>query len=189
MARHGFAPRAVTRDLEWGIPVPLDGETWDGKCIYVWFEAVQGYSTCARIWSKTHASSLPDGEDTWKRWWCVDENGTVPRHLYFLGKDNIPFHTVIWPALILGLNHVHKGGTSSEPVSLPGPGNLRWRATFLPWSTSCLQEGNFRNHESMRFGFLRSLSATILIPCGITSALTCQKTMTRISTGPILSNA
>ena len=58
----GLRPRAVTRDLSWGIPVPLDGGEWDGKCIYVWFEAVQGYSTCARIWSQNHASELPDGE-------------------------------------------------------------------------------------------------------------------------------
>ena len=120
----GLRPRAVTRDLSWGIPVPLDGGEWDGKCIYVWFEAVQGYSTCARIWSQNHASQLPDGEATWKRWWCVDENGTHPRHLYFLGKDNIPFHTVIWPALILGMNHVNNGLTADNPVALPGPGDF-----------------------------------------------------------------
>ena len=120
----GLRPRAVTRDLSWGIPVPLDGGEWDGKCIYVWFEAVQGYSTCARIWSQNHASELPDGEATWKRWWCVDENGTHPRHLYFLGKDNIPFHTVIWPALILGMNHVNNGLTADDPVALPGPGDF-----------------------------------------------------------------
>ncbi|MED5319383.1 MAG: methionine--tRNA ligase [Candidatus Thermoplasmatota archaeon] len=120
----GLRPRAVTRDLSWGIPVPLDGGEWDGKCIYVWFEAVQGYSTCARIWSQNHASELPDGDATWKRWWCVDENGTHPRHLYFLGKDNIPFHTVIWPALILGMNHVDNGLTAAEPVALPGPGDF-----------------------------------------------------------------
>ena len=120
----GLRPRAVTRDLSWGIPVPLDGGEWDGKCIYVWFEAVQGYSTCARIWSQNHASELPDGEATWKRWWCVDENGTHPRHLYFLGKDNIPFHTVIWPALILGMNHVNNGLTADDPVVLPGPGDF-----------------------------------------------------------------
>lgn len=139
----GLRPRAVTRDLEWGIPVPLDGETWGGKCIYVWFEAVQGYSTCARIWSKTHAPSLPEGEETWKRWWCVGENETVPRHLYFLGKDNIPFHTVIWPALILGLNHVHKGGTASEPVSLPGPGEFALESNVPAMEYLMLAGGQF----------------------------------------------
>ena len=131
----GLRPRAVTRDLSWGIPVPLDGGEWDGKCIYVWFEAVQGYSTCARIWSQNHASQLPDGEATWKRWWCVDENGTHPRHLYFLGKDNIPFHTVIWPALILGMNHVNNGLTADDPVALPGPVTSLWNTTSLPWNT------------------------------------------------------
>ena len=80
----GLRPRAVTRDLEWGIPVPLEEESWIGKCVYVWFEAVQGYSTCARIWSEVHSDSLPDGTDTWKRWWNVADDGTVPRHLYFL---------------------------------------------------------------------------------------------------------
>ena len=160
----GLRPRAVTRDLEWVFQYRWTAKHGVANASHAWFEAVQGYSTCARIWSKTHAPSLPDGEETWKRWWCVGENGTVPRHLYFLGKDNIPFHTVIWPALILGLNHVHKGGTASEPVSLPGPGNLRWRATFLRWSTSCLQGDNFRNQESMRCGFLPSLNAMILTP-------------------------
>ena len=46
----GLRPRAVTRDLDWGIPLPLEGEEWDGKCIYVWFEAVQGYYSCAKLW-------------------------------------------------------------------------------------------------------------------------------------------
>ena len=78
---------------------------------------------------------LPDGADTWKRWWCVDDDGTVPRHLYFLGKDNIPFHTVIWPALILGMNHVNNGLTAEEPVRLPGRGILRLNQTSLPWNT------------------------------------------------------
>ena len=122
----GLRPRAVTRDLSWGIPVPLDGEEWGGKCVYVWFEAVQGYSTCARIWSSDVAAgnAHPDGADAWKRWWSIAEDGTVPRHLYFLGKDNIPFHTVIWPALILGLNHAAHGKTSTDPIEMPGPGDL-----------------------------------------------------------------
>ena len=115
----GLRPRAVTRDLDWGISLPLEGEAWDGKCVYVWFEAVQGYYSCARIWSERHS----DGED-WQRWWRVGEDGVVPRHLYFLGKDNIPFHTVIWPALIMGLNHAANGLGPEDPISLPGPGDL-----------------------------------------------------------------
>jgi len=115
----GLRPRAVTRDLSWGIEIPLDDDQWQGKCVYVWFEAVQGYLSCAQIWSKRFA-----GEDDWRKWWCVGEDGTTPRHLYFLGKDNIPFHTVIWPALILGLNHAKSERGGSGNVSLPQPGEL-----------------------------------------------------------------
>ena len=115
----GLRPRAVTRDLDWGIPLPLDGEEWDGKCIYVWFEAVQGYYSCAKLWSQRFAN-----ENDWEKWWKISDDGTRPRHLYFLGKDNIPFHTVIWPALIMGLNHAAKGLDSESKPTLPGPGEL-----------------------------------------------------------------
>ena len=115
----GLRPRAVTRDLDWGIPLPLEGDEWDGKCIYVWFEAVQGYYSCAKLW----ANRFSDSKD-YEKWWKVSESGNPPRHLYFLGKDNIPFHTVIWPAIIMGLNHANKGLDLSTPPSLPGPGDL-----------------------------------------------------------------
>ena len=115
----GLRPRAVTRDLDWGIPLPLDGDEWEGKCIYVWFEAVQGYYSCAKLWAKRFSDS-----DDYEKWWKISEGGKPPRHLYFLGKDNIPFHTVIWPAIIIGLNHANKGFDDSTPPSLPGPGDL-----------------------------------------------------------------
>ena len=115
----GLRPRAVTRDLDWGIPLPLEGKEWEGKCIYVWFEAVQGYYSCAKLWAKRHSNP-----SDYEKWWKISENGVAPRHLYFLGKDNIPFHTVIWPAIIMGLNHAHKGLDASSPPSLPGPGEL-----------------------------------------------------------------
>ena len=117
----GLRPRAVTRDLVWGIPVPFDEEDWNGKCVYVWFEAVQGYLTCAQIWAKRYAEEHGLADEAWKSWWCVDEAGNSPRHLYFLGKDNIPFHTVIWPAILLGLNMTGKGEATP---SLPQPGDL-----------------------------------------------------------------
>ena len=117
----GLRPRAVTRDLEWGVPLPFDDEQFDGKCVYVWFEAVQGYLTCAQIWAEKIAVSHPNGSESWKNWWCVDEEGNAPRHLYFLGKDNIPFHTVIWPALIMGLNMSMNGLNSPR---LPEAGDL-----------------------------------------------------------------
>ncbi len=134
----GLRPRAVTRDLEWGIPLPLEGDKWKGKCVYVWFEAVQGYYTCAKIWSERFAES-----DDWRKWWCVSDDGVAPRHLYFLGKDNIPFHTVIWPALIMGLNHANNGLGDEDPVSLPGPGDLALETNVPAMEYLMLAGGQF----------------------------------------------
>ena len=139
----GLRPRAVTRDLSWGIPLPLEDEEWDGKCVYVWFEAVQGYSTCARIWAQDFATEHEFGSDAWRKWWCVDENGDSPRHLYFLGKDNIPFHTVIWPALIMGLNHAENGKTLNDAVQLPGPGDLALESNVPAMEYLMLGGGQF----------------------------------------------
>jgi len=83
--------RAITRDLDWGIPVPVEG--WDGKCLYVWFEAVIGYLSAAIEWAKINGQP-----DAWHNWWYKPE----ARAYYFIGKDNIPFHAVIWPAQLSG---------------------------------------------------------------------------------------
>ncbi len=119
----GLRPRAVTRDIDWGITLPLEGDDWSSKRVYVWFEAVQGYYSCARIWGSRYAEkhAHPDGADAWKNWWTYPEEGEPPKHIYFMGKDNIPFHTIIWPAIIMGLNSPGgPGKVSSEPL----PGNL-----------------------------------------------------------------
>ena len=86
----GLHDRAITRDIEWGVPLPLDG--YEGKRLYVWFEAVIGYLSASIEWA--HNNNAPDA---WKPFW---EDGS--RAYYFMGKDNIPFHTVIWPAMLLG---------------------------------------------------------------------------------------
>jgi|TARA_Y100000310_G_scaffold174120_1_gene174219 methionyl-tRNA synthetase len=86
----GLHDRAMTRDLDWGIPVPLEG--YEGKCIYVWFEAVIGYLSATKEWGQRMGQP-----DRWKQFWqepC--------RSYYFQGKDNIPFHTIIWPSMLLG---------------------------------------------------------------------------------------
>ncbi len=84
----GLKDRAITRDLEWGVEVPLDG--FDDKRIYVWFDAVIGYLSASIEWAKQNNK---DWEVFWK-----DKN---TKHYYFLGKDNIPFHTIIWPAMLM----------------------------------------------------------------------------------------
>lgn len=107
----GLRPRAVTRDMEWGIEIPLDDSEWDSKRIYVWFEAVQGYYTCARIWAERFGKSHSFGNSAWENWW-IEKEGQSLKHLYFMGKDNIPFHTIIWPAILMGLNRGR--GTESQ---------------------------------------------------------------------------
>ncbi len=89
---NGLHGRAITRDLDWGIPIPLDG--YSGKCLYVWFEAVIGYYSASVEWARNVGAP-----DKWKEWWVKDDTA---RGYYFVGKDNIPFHTIIWPALLLG---------------------------------------------------------------------------------------
>ena len=88
---NGLHGRAITRDLDWGIPVPVDG--WQGKCLYVWFEAVIGYLSAAIEWAQINGSP-----EAWKDWWFNLDAKTY----YFIGKDNIPFHAVIWPAQLIG---------------------------------------------------------------------------------------
>lgn len=94
--KEGLRPRAITRDLDWGVPVPLPG--YDDKRIYVWFDAVIGYFSASVEWAAQ--AGLPD---SWKRFWVLEPDGQAPsRSYYFIGKDNIPFHTIIWPAMLMG---------------------------------------------------------------------------------------
>ena len=87
----GLKDRAISRDLTWGVPLPLEG--YEEKRIYVWFEAVIGYLSAAVEWAER--SGNPDAwQDFWK------DNST--RTYYFIGKDNIPFHSIIWPAMLMG---------------------------------------------------------------------------------------
>ena len=107
----GLRGRPITRDLEWGIPVPVEG--WDKKCLYVWFEAVIGYLSAAIEWSQVHGQP-----DAWRDWWKNMDDKTY----HFIGKDNIPFHAIIWPAELLGAGEAFDeefGCEKKEPFVLP----------------------------------------------------------------------
>jgi len=91
--KDGLKDRAITRDIKWGIKVPIDG--FDDKRIYVWFDAVSGYFTASVEWSKNIGKP-----DKWKEWWKNKKS----KHYYFLAKDNIPFHSLIWPSILMGYN-------------------------------------------------------------------------------------
>ena len=92
-------PRAITRDLDWGVPVPLpDWADNPHKKIYVWFDAVIGYLSASIEWAKQTGEP-----DAWKDWWQNPDSW----HYYVMGKDNITFHTVLWPAILMGAGALH----------------------------------------------------------------------------------
>lgn len=90
MLKDGLRPRPITRDMEWGVEVPVEG--YEDKRIYVWFEAVIGYLSATIEWADNHGQP-----ERWREWWEEPS-----RAYYFIGKDNIPFHAVIWPAMLMG---------------------------------------------------------------------------------------
>jgi methionyl-tRNA synthetase len=96
-------PRAITRDLDWGVPIPLDG--WSElpmKRFYVWFDAVIGYLSASVEWARRSGD-----DDAWQEYWTNPD----AQSYYFMGKDNIVFHSLIWPSLLLGQNGAgDKGG-------------------------------------------------------------------------------
>lgn len=111
LLEQGLFDRAITRDSKWGVPVPIKG--YESKCIYVWFEAVCGYLSASKEWSK-----LIGKEKEWKNFWENDK----ALHFYVHGKDNIPFHTIIWPAILLANENLHLPDRiiSSEYLTLEG---------------------------------------------------------------------
>ncbi|WP_413719886.1 methionine--tRNA ligase [Silicimonas sp. MF1-12-2] len=97
----GLQDRGITRDLDWGIPVKKGEDDWpgmEGKVFYVWFDAPIEYIACAKEWSD--ARGAPDAE--WERWWRTDKGAEDVRYVQFMGKDNVPFHTLSFPATIIG---------------------------------------------------------------------------------------
>ena len=105
-------PRAITRDIDWGVPIPLpDWQDRPDKRMYVWFDAVIGYFSAAVEWA-----GMVGRPDAWRDWWQDPKS----RHFYFMGKDNIVFHTTIWPAILLGYgNGGAIAGGKGEPLQLP----------------------------------------------------------------------
>ncbi|ARU01501.1 methionine--tRNA ligase [Yoonia vestfoldensis] len=95
----GLQDRGITRDLDWGIPVRKGDQDWpgmEGKVFYVWFDAPIEYIACAQEWQ-----DAGKGHD-WERWWRTDKGADDVRYTQFMGKDNVPFHTLSFPATIMG---------------------------------------------------------------------------------------
>ncbi|NYS23636.1 methionine--tRNA ligase [Rhodobacteraceae bacterium 2376] len=97
----GLQDRGITRDLDWGIPAQFDGAPWsgmEGKVFYVWFDAPIEYIAATAEWAE--AQGLDD--TAWRRWWREDEGAGDVRYVQFMGKDNVPFHTLSFPATLMG---------------------------------------------------------------------------------------
>jgi methionyl-tRNA synthetase len=101
-------PRAITRDLDWGVPIPIEGwQDLPDKRIYVWFDAVIGYLSASIEWARRSGDP-----DAWRAWWQSPDADSY----YFMGKDNIVFHAEIWPAMLLGYSG--KGARGGSPGAL-----------------------------------------------------------------------
>jgi methionyl-tRNA synthetase len=137
--KEGLRDRAITRDLSWGIPVPIEG--FEDKTIYVWFDAVTGYLSASIEWA-----SIQGKEKEWESFWKSKE----AKHYYFLAKDNIPFHSIIWPAMLLGYNN-----SLNLPYQIPANEYLRLSGKQFStsrgigiWVEQCL--ANF-NPDTLRY--------------------------------------
>ena len=117
----GLHGRAFTRDIDWGIPLPLPG--YKGKCLYVWFEAVMGYFSASIEWAANEGTP-----DAWKEWWY----DPAVLSYYFVGKDNIPFHTIIWPAELLAVGRLYSQVDEARlnlPYDVPANEYLNFKGT------------------------------------------------------------
>ncbi len=104
-------PRPITRDLDWGVPIPVPGyDELDDKRIYVWFDAVIGYLSASIEWAENRGTP-----DAWRDWWQNPD----AEHTYFMGKDNIVFHTVVWPSILLGYGSGGEYGAGRGDLKLP----------------------------------------------------------------------
>jgi methionyl-tRNA synthetase len=103
-------PRAMTRDIDWGIPVPVEGYPEETKRIYVWFDAVIGYLSAAVEWASNEGRP-----EAWRDWWQSPDS----THAYFMGKDNIVYHSILWPSMLLGYGEGGELGAGHGLLHLP----------------------------------------------------------------------
>lgn len=108
--KQGLGDRAITRDLTWGIPVPLESADASGKVLYVWFDAVLGYISFTREWARQKGCP-----DLWKEYWQDPQS----RLVNFIGKDNVVFHTLMFPAILLAWNEGRKAGLYNLADNVP----------------------------------------------------------------------
>ncbi len=109
LREEGLLDRAITRDLDWGIKLPVE-DLGEGKRIYVWYDAVIGYLSASKEWAERTGDP-----NRWKHWW----HNSQARHVYFIGKDNIPFHALFWPAQLMAVGNEIGGEELHLPDDIP----------------------------------------------------------------------
>jgi methionyl-tRNA synthetase len=124
--KSGLKDRPITRDLSWGIPVPIPG--FEDKTIYVWFDAVTGYLSASKEWAIWKGD-----ENLWREYWENPET----KHYYFIAKDNIPFHSIIWPSMLMAY------GELNLPYQIPANEFLRLgKEQFSKSTGTCIWVGD-----------------------------------------------
>ena len=146
--KDGLQNRAVTRDLAWGVPVPLPDH--DGKVLYVWFDAPIGYISATREWAQAQGDP-----DQWRRWWQDD----TTRLIHFIGKDNVVFHTIMFPAMLMAHSEnfvLPDNVPANEFLNLEGRklSTSRGFAVWLPEYLDVFQP------DSLRYTMARNLPET-----------------------------
>ena len=141
----GLKPRAITRDLDWGIPVPVSEAGWETKKLYVWFEAVIGYLSAPIEWSQLSGEKArvePSRNDAWRDWWTNPK----AKQFHFIGKDNIFFHTSLWPAELMGVGSAFM--EIFDPALTPGPSPKgRGEKLTLPYDVPANQFMNLEGRK------------------------------------------
>lgn len=135
--KEGLRARAITRDLDWGVPIPLEG--YENKRIYVWFDAVIGYFSASVEWAEKQGTP-----EAWKTWWVPGQAQPPVKSYYFIGKDNIPFHAIIWPAMLIGYGNrnlpydvpANEFMTMSGSKASSSRGNVIWTRDVLEQYTA-----------------------------------------------------
>ena len=143
--------RSITRDLTWGIPVPIEG--YDEKRIYVWFEAVIGYLSASIEWAASPAN-LENDRGSWKKWWMSSEAETY----YFVGKDCIPFPAIIWPAMLMGYGGLNlpTNVPANQYLMMSGTKASKSRGTAI-WAPDALEH---LNPDALRYALTASMPET-----------------------------
>ncbi len=158
--KEGLIGRAITRDMDWGIAIPESGyalPNHEQKVMYVWFEAVIGYLSATIEWAKNSGDP-----DAWRQFWYQPA-----RTLYFVGKDNIPFHTVIWPAELLGLSGLYHDDPTAKlnlPYDVPANAFMNMEGLKVSgsrnWSVPMLEALDRHDPDPLRYFLTAAMPET-----------------------------